>query len=290
MQKVGLVDIGSNTIVLLIYKITEDTFEIIHHESEPVHLVSYSKDGHMDNMGIEKACEVLKQYRKILDSYSIQDGYGFITEPWRRIDNDQEMIQAFTDCGFEIHALTGEEEATYDFLGSRIDTNDIASGIAFDVGGGSSEFIRFENQVVCEAQSIPYGCVRLKQLPLNKETVDKPLQQMVIDYPKLSTTCKEIIGIGGTVRAAGKVCEAIFGTSSTMSIKNLEDIYTKLENNDPSTTEIMHEVVSKGRWEVFLPGLNMVLGIAHLYHAETIRISSGCVREGFLMRVILKTA
>ncbi len=184
MNKQAILDIGSNTVVLLIYKIHEDnSFEIIHHDSNAVHLVSYNKNGHMEQEGIDKTVEVLKQYRSYLNEQGIQETYGFVTEPWRNIDNATQMLEAFSACGFNIKPLTGEEEAAFDFIGSRLDTSDIPTGFAFDVGGGSTELISFANNRIVEATSIPLGCVRLKQLPLDSNKPQEQVLQALLSKP-----------------------------------------------------------------------------------------------------------
>ena len=128
MSLYGVVDIGSNTVVLLVYGMNSGKPEIIRYESEPVHLVSYIKDGHMQAAGIEKTAAVVKRYQDILNEYDVTARGGFVTEPWRGIDNSQEMLDRFRVDGLEIVPLTGRQEAEYDFLGSRLDCSDILTG------------------------------------------------------------------------------------------------------------------------------------------------------------------
>ena len=66
MKQYGIVDIGSNTIVLIIY----DSVNPVHvkeYWSEPVHLVSYNDNGYMKPEGIEKTLAVLQKYKAILE-------------------------------------------------------------------------------------------------------------------------------------------------------------------------------------------------------------------------------
>lgn len=288
MNKQAIVDIGSNTIVLLIYKIEENKRpEVIFHDSKAVHLVSYNKNGHMEEEGIQNTVNVLKEYRKILNEQGIQDAFGFVTEPWRHIDNATEMLAAFAQCGFNIKALTGEEEASFDFIGSRLDTKDIQTGFAFDVGGGSSELVSFSYGRIVEATSIPLGCVRLKQLPLDSNAPKEGVLKAFEEYPNLIKTWTDtIVGIGGTVRACGILMNDLYQTGDVIDVNQLHHVFDLLVSNDEEMVQAMHRNVSENRWDVFLPGLNMVLTIADLTHAKTIRVSEGCVREGFLFHVL----
>ena len=144
----GVIDIGSNTVVLIIYELVNKFPKVIFHTSSHVHLVGYIENHVMKEEGIEKTCNVLKEYKKILETYQIKEYKAFITEPHRNIDNRKEMLQAFSNCGIEVIALSGKEEAELDYLGSQIDTKFISSGTAFDIGGGSTEFISFKDNSI----------------------------------------------------------------------------------------------------------------------------------------------
>ncbi len=284
MSLYGVVDIGSNTVVLLVYGMNSGKPEIIRYESEPVHLVSYIKDGHMQAAGIEKTAAVVKRYQDILNEYDVTARGGFVTEPWRGIDNSQEMLDRFRVDGLEIVPLTGRQEAEYDFLGSRLDCSDILTGNAFDIGGGSTELIAFRDGKILEAVSIPVGCVRLSVLPVDNEIPDRHMQDAFARWPGLLACPSDIlIGIGGTCQAAGKLCAALYGTDHTVTVEQLTAVCEGLKARDYDMTAAMHRNVSQGRWSVFLPGVNMLLGICRAYGADKVRISKGCVREGFLL-------
>ena len=45
---------------------------------------------------------------------SNKEYYAFITEPARNIDNYEEMHQRFLEEGFDVQALSGQEEAEFD--------------------------------------------------------------------------------------------------------------------------------------------------------------------------------
>ena len=288
-MKYGIVDIGSNTVVLVIYGTAGTVPEVLYYESDPVRLVSYNTGGHISQEGIERTCTTLRRYREILQTEQVDSFGAFITEPARRIDNKEEMLASFRDAGFNVQALSGREEAEYDFEGSRLYNPDIVSGNAFDVGGGSTELISFRDGRILDAVSLPYGCVRLLQNETNAAEINDILMDAFRQNPLLqAVTSDTMVGIGGTCRAAGQVCDRIFGTGKVMYRRDLGTLYRRLNDYDPKTTEIMHDTVSRGRWEVFMPGVRMIMGILWAYNAEKVIISEGGVREGFLMKQIQK--
>lgn len=286
MQK-GVIDIGSNTIVLNIYELKENIPTVTFHESSATHLVGYIENKVMKEEGILKACEVLKHYVSILKEKNIESYKAFITEPARNITNKEEMLNAFSSCDLEVIALTGEEEAEYDYLGSKlIDSSSIHSGNAFDIGGGSTELVSFKDDVILEAISIPVGCVRLSKEPVVASLTDNYMQDAFNQYPKLQEVSSEtIIGIGGTARATLKLYQHVYQSdSNNIEVEKLIPIYTALMNQDEDMLKHMKASVDKGRQPVYLSGLNMLMSIVKAYKVKHIFISSGCVREGFLTK------
>ena len=282
MSKAGIIDIGSNTVVLIIY----DSIDPIHVEqyySEPVRLVSYNHDGHMAQEGIDKTLEVLQRYKEILKDANITDVGAFITEPWRHLDNTEELLNGLGKSGFVIEPLSGRQEAEYDFLGSRMDCSDIETGNAFDVGGGSSELISFRNGEIHEVLSLPIGAVRLCQLPIDPSIPEQYLKEAFVKAPRLLDTPSEtIIGIGGTARATGLLAQELY-PNEPIALSLVETMLENLLKEDPATITAMKNVISPGRWPVLAPGMNMLAGIMRAYHAKNLRVSEGCVREGYLI-------
>lgn len=286
MQK-GVIDIGSNTIVLNIYELKENIPIVTFHESNATHLVGYIENKVMKEEGILKACEVLKHYVSILKEKNIESYKAFITEPARNITNKEEMLNAFSSCDLEVIALTGEEEAEYDYLGSKlIDSSSIHTGNAFDIGGGSTELVSFKDDVILEAISIPVGCVRLSKEPVKASLTDNYMLDAFNQYPKLQEVSSEtIIGIGGTARATLKLYKHVYQSdSNNIEVEKLIPIYTALMNQDEDMINKMKASVDKGRQPVYLSGLNMLMSIVKAYKVKHIFISSGCVREGFLTK------
>lgn len=286
MQK-GVIDIGSNTIVLNIYELKENIPTVTFHESSATHLVGYIENKVMKEEGIIKASEVLKHYVSILKEKNITNYKAFITEPARNITNKEEMLNAFSSCDLEVVALTGEEEAEYDYLGSKlIDSSSIHTGNAFDIGGGSTELVSFRDDVILEAVSIPVGCVRLSKEPIKASLTDNYMHETFCKYSKLQEVSSEtIIGIGGTARATLKLYKHVYQSDSNIiEVEKLIPIYTALMNQDEKMISHMKASVDKGRQPVYLSGLNMLMSIVKAYKVKQIFISKGCVREGFLTK------
>lgn len=287
MNRYGIADVGSNTVVLIIYETDGNVLRQLKYISTPVHLINYVHDHHMSRQGIETAAGVLREYARILDEAGVVHRFADLTEPGR-VDNREELVKALAESGFEIHALSGQQEAVYDYEGAKLFYPDIHEGIAFDVGGGSTELISFENDQAVETVSLPLGCVRLAKLPLDTKECALALQNARENFPSFANSAKEIIGIGGTARAVGLLCEKAYGDRHRVRAGDLREIFEKIRTEDEQMCALMRATVDPARVPVFLPGIHMILEICAMFETQTILISDTGIREGFLLDCIRK--
>ena len=281
----AVIDIGSNTIVLVTYEIIDN--KPINKEtfSYPAHLIDYVEDKIMSKEGINLAKKVLLDYKKMCEERNIEEIYCDITEPCR-IHNKDELVESLKETEIKIYPLTGEEEASLDFLGAKLCFEDIHNGVAFDVGGGSTELISFEDDQVLSAISIPLGCVRLSHYPLDTEICNEELVNIREANHSLNINSDTLIGIGGTVRAISKLHKDLYGDKKVINVSNLEEMFNRLVNKEEKAILSMQENVNKERQHVLLPGMHMVLEIAHIFNSKEILVSKTGIREGFLLHCL----
>jgi len=288
MEKYGIVDTGSNTIVLIVYEMVEDMPHVLKYISTPAHLIDYVKDGIMSQSGIDTARKTLEEYAFILDDMDVSIRYADITEPCR-IKNRKELIDALSSTGFHIIPLSGEEEAACDYYGAMLTYKEIRDGVAFDVGGGSTELIRFQNGECIDAMSFPYGCVRLSHLPVDTEICKIEIDKVRKQYPSLDINCENLIGIGGTMRAAGMVVDKLYSKKKPMPVIDLANSFDRLIKQESEAVQVMYQFVDPARIPVFLPGIHMILEICHAFGAKNIYVSATGIREGFLLKYVINS-
>ena len=73
----GIIDVGSNSVRLNIYKNVEGRLSLVFSKKEAVGLASYVKNGQMMPEGINRACEVLSDYRLLLQDLSVENVHVF---------------------------------------------------------------------------------------------------------------------------------------------------------------------------------------------------------------------
>jgi exopolyphosphatase/guanosine-5'-triphosphate,3'-diphosphate pyrophosphatase len=115
----GIVDLGSNTIRLSIYKYENGRTELMLSKKSVAGLLGYVTNGVLNAKGIAKACSVLNNFKDILTHFHIENAFIFATASLRNISNAEEVlkaIKAFT--GYDVDVLSGEDEAKLDFYGA----------------------------------------------------------------------------------------------------------------------------------------------------------------------------
>ena len=208
-MKKALVDLGSNTIRLSVYKVYEDgSFSLLFSEKETAGLVNYISDKRMSVEGFDKACDVIFDFKRLTAQFDIRDLNIFATASLRNIVNRDEAVAYIKEkTGEDVNVISGKEEARLGYYGALTGA-DLDSGIIFDIGGGSTEIVNFENKQILFADSYDIGSLNLftgfvkniwptEQEQKNiKARITEALSPAVFDKP-----AETICGIGGTNRA-----------------------------------------------------------------------------------------
>ncbi len=281
MKQYAVIDIGSNTVVLVLYHLENGLPVMDEKYSDPVHLVRYNHDGVMEEKGISLLHEAVSRYMNYVNAKGITDVIAEITEPHRGVINKDELIQAVVSAGVTPVCLTGREEAECDFLGTSIDRKD-QSGIMVDIGGGSTELVTFKDGKIVEAVSIPLGCVRLSLRENPQEASRLLLEKTREEYPLLENA-EVCLAVGGTFRAALKVAKGYYGTKHITS-GHMQDLQKRILAGDEGVMKTVREHVSRDRQPYLVPGMAMILEVIDSFGIKEFHRSHGGVREGFLLK------
>ena len=159
--KTAIIDIGSNTIRLVMYQYDKDEGL---HEFGNIKTVARLRtyllpSGEMNEEGISKLSETLMSFKQILEDYNVTDIHAVATAAVRQASNNEQIVQKMKqDSGIEITILSEEEEAYFGFL-AVVNTMDTPSAVTIDIGGGSTEITLFKNKKLIKTHSFPFGTV-----------------------------------------------------------------------------------------------------------------------------------
>ena len=293
----GIVDIGSNTVKLNVYR-CDDDIKVVFSKKDNLGLVFYIKRGKLTNTGIEKLITVLKKIKKDFDYLNIESYRFFSTASLRNIENSADVIQIIKDkVNIDIDLLSGEEEEELSFCGS-ISTIKKDNGILIDLGGGSVEIVLFKNKKIEEEYSIPVGSLKMyndyvsdmipneNECNLIKERIYSELERVKFkNQEKIPFMC----GVGGSIRAIGLILvdlNLLKKKAALIDVKLLKQLKNELNlNNKDTYNKILY--VKPSRIHTLVPALLILESITSYFGCEEIQISKFSVREGYLYKKIL---
>jgi len=293
----GIIDVGSNTIRLNIYKFENREFTSLLQKKTMAGLAGYVEEGKMNEKGIKVACEIMSEYQNILHDFGIHHIYVFATASLRNINNTEEVVRYIKEkTGITVDVVSGEEEARLDFKGAT-NNMEVSSGILIDIGGGSTEIVTYENGQILQAVSMPIGSLSLftkhvsKLLPKRSER-EAIVEEVETELQKLSNMSNKsysiVCGVGGTIRATKKLHKELFVHSdfNQMDTNDIASILTILQKRDKNTLRKILRVVPD-RVHTIIPGMLILDTIIRYFGSEVIFISNYGVREGYLYSKVL---
>ena len=156
-MKIALIDIGSNTIRLVVYDGTEE----IENTADYAGLVAEVSNGKISPSGIMKLSSSLIKMKKRAEELGCDEIYAFATASLRGVEDKEGLVSYIEEVtGLRMEIISGEAEAMYDYYGIRSIYNE-KHGIAFDLGGGSCQMILFKYGKIREFLSMPIGSLKI---------------------------------------------------------------------------------------------------------------------------------
>ena len=198
-DKLGIVDLGSNSFRLLL-----GTYDGTQWMNEPKQLWTTqlgrrSSEGLLTEEAMNRGMEALKEIRDVMNAYGVTICIGLATSAIRESGNGQDFLnQAQAVCPMEYHLLSGDEEATYGFIGATVYENQDFHYATIDVGGGSTEIALGHRDRVYMTKSYLAGAVRMQEMSSEgPQRVWEETSPMWEPLP-IEGAFGEFIAIGGT--------------------------------------------------------------------------------------------
>ena len=115
-----VIDIGSNTIEVLIARCSPNNVETIAHQTTMVRLgESVDDKGEITRDKFKLALETVRKYQKFAKNQGAEEILAIATEALREARNNQEFIEAVKrETGIEVQLISGYAEAVLDFYGA----------------------------------------------------------------------------------------------------------------------------------------------------------------------------
>ncbi len=302
MLKLALLDIGSNSIHMILTEIQPDfSYKILDRFKDVTRVGEDTfKSGQLSPTALARGTEVVKNLATLARNRGFTRIEAVATSAVREASNGGQLIEAIEQqTGIRVRVVTGQEEARLIYLGVRqsMDFGDRNVLIA-DVGGGSVELIVGNRTKLLHAASLKLGAIRLKDLYLGqdtpsagrlerlKEAVETQLKAALPRFKKVGFD--EFVGTSGMI---GNLAEIMHLHKTDRPIPQLnlarfsfKDVVAAEKLLVKTPLKQRHEIpgADPKRADVLVPAIIVLRALMERLDIEEITISDKAIREGLL--------
>lgn len=299
MERIGIIDLGSNTARLVIVEMLGDGhFMVIDQLKESVRLgKDMEKDGFLKPQRIAETIKTLKMFRKLCDAYEIERIISVATAAVRRAKNQRSFLdEIVANTGIKLKVLSAEEEATYVYRGV-INTMDIAKGLILEIGGGSTKVIYYNRRNLLHYETLPFGAVTLTDLFANDglsaeeqaEKIEEFIKEQLSKIEWFSEIGPEtqLIGCGGSFRNLCKIVKMKKKSplplihNYCVEAEEFEAVYDMLKSLDIDKKRRI-KGVSSARADILPAAFSVAHAFIKFLNFDKITISACGLREGIM--------
>ena len=293
----SIIDIGTNSCRLMIADSKNNTVNPLIKKVEFTRLgEGVNKTKMLATEAVNRTLKVLKEYKKISDSYNSEKILAFATSAVRDSSNREEFLELVKrECGIIINCISGIEEGKAAFVGgtSFLDSH-YSKVLLVDIGGGSTEFSYGVPKKIPEhVKSFDLGAVRFKEM-LEEGTTYQELENHInnelskIDF---ITSDFELLGVAASI--TGQIAlyydepyDPAKSHNKKLTLDMIRDNFQKLSKM--SVEEIMKlPSINAKRADVITSGTFLLLKILEYFNKEYILTSEIDLLEGHFILNIL---
>ena len=301
-MKQAVIDIGSNSMRLSVYETTPaGGFSILFKDKFMAGLAGYVEEEALSREGIDRAILGLRGFRSTLEALGIHNVAVFATASLRNIRNTRPAVEAIQRAtGFPIEVISGQEEARFGYLGAMEELA-LPDGLFVDIGGASTEVVRFTGGQIVSADSCPVGSLKLyrdwvkKILPnheavLHMQAAIRQATLRVVRQPIRQSL--PLVCVGGTARAALKLTRRICRLPESVnwiSAQQLEEVAAALSVSQKTAADLILKTEPE-RIHTLIPGMLILRHMVEGFGASQLIVSKYGVREGYLCQKIRRAA
>ena len=298
------IDIGTNTVLLLVARLHPNELEVVHEEQRIPRLgKDVDANRRLGTDGMDRVIEALNEYKHLIyrDYPTVGQIIVTATSAVRDAANRDEFLDRVArGTDLNVRVLSGLEEAEFTYRGAVVSLPELTLKdpvSVLDIGGGSTEMVYGRNQNLLDSYSFDIGSVRFKERymksdPPTREEIETCRSQIRDIFKTHSFEMEPgtaAIGVAGTVTCLATIDQGIdYYEASTvngyeMSAGYLKEFIEKISTW--SSAELLEKYPNtlKGRSDVFLTGLLILEQYMELYGFNTLHVSAGGIRHGALL-------
>lgn len=310
MEKIAVIDMGSNTVKLILAYVLEDGrndghFVVFDELRETVRLgQDMERDGYIKPSRIAQAVKTLKMFKKLCDTNNVDKIYAVATNAIRRAKNQKSFLdEVNSTCGFKLRVLGEDEEAQYIYHGV-INSMDVPKGVIIDISGSSLQLLQYNRRNVLNRATLPFGAITLSDLfndgTAAPEVTAELIEEYVLNQLNEITWLREVepdvqlIGVGGSFRNLATISQRLrkyplsvihnYGVSK----KEFTAIYDMIKVM-PVDKRAKIKGLNEERADIFVAALASIKSFLSCTNFDNILISASGLREGIMFNHAVPT-
>jgi exopolyphosphatase / guanosine-5'-triphosphate,3'-diphosphate pyrophosphatase len=276
------IDIGSNTIKLLLLRLEKDQVVWRNEYIRTTRLGALDANNNLNENSFSLSLAVIDEFCKMASLMGARLSRIIATSAVRDASNSNDFIKSIGKIStIPVEILSGQDEAKYSFNGAKRLTEFFAGLLVIDVGGASTEVIWENSDNTITAVSVNVGAVRMKKNNWDKKQLN---EQLCIKLQSIKTV-DAAVGVGGTITT---VAGLIAGTKKfdrnilegmVLEKSQLDKLYKTLEPLTIKERCNFSPLLSK-RGEIIEQGLLIWINLMEILQLQKIIVSTGGVLDG----------
>jgi exopolyphosphatase / guanosine-5'-triphosphate,3'-diphosphate pyrophosphatase len=299
------VDIGTNSVHLVVARVDEDRIEVVEREREMVRLGSSASDmKQLTPAAIARGIEALVRFRQIAAIHGASMR-AVATSAVREAENRHAFLERAREEGIEVEVISGFEEARLIHLGvlQAVPVFDRRVMVC-DIGGGSTEIMVGSNGDILTARSMKMGAIRLTR----RHFADDKLTGDAVEACRrdiratLAPVVREVersgfdvaVGSSGTI---GAVCQMVAAhraarsdgaaprtlNNMTVTRDEIDGVVRRLVKASTVKERAKTPGLDPRRADIVLAGALILEQVVHGLQADELTFSDYALREGVLL-------
>ena len=292
-RRFGVVDLGSNTVHLLVARSDGKTITPVLDLTTSVRLgADVDADGAIGTARLATTLDTLREYISAAEEAGVRRLHLLATHAIRVATNGASVRAIITSAtGLPVQVLTPEQEAALSFAGASAMWNEPGPRVVLDIGGGSMQVAVGDGPRLRESRSWPLGAARLvaQYLPNDPPTASDITElaailsdEIVIALPDAKGAVSAVLGVGGTLRRLPRLVGSEIGL--ILPPGTIKAAQAAVQGRTTADIAALY-AIDQVRARLLLPALLVLREVVRGYNTPPVTISPYGVREGAILRL-----
>ncbi len=298
-KRVAVIDIGSNSVRMVIYeKTSRFAFHLLYEEKSKVRISenAYANNGELQEVPMQRTFDALHDFLLITDSFKTTKTLCVATSALRDAPNKKLFINRVkNELKLNIKVISGEKEAYFGAIACANLLPKQHNALSIDIGGGSTELAFIDEDNVSHTISLKLGTVRLKELYFDTGDINGAIayideQLATMPQKKIET----LIGIGGTFRSISNavMLQSRYPLKKIHAFEYKKKVFSKFIDKILISDEkkLIEHHIEENRFDVIKPGALILQRVLQKLSIRKIITSGVGVREGVYLSDLLRNS